>query len=116
MGRRAKNKQSAPVPLESTQKKLGKRKADGDIENVGKPTARLVKKIKTKNPEVKAKPALVHRNAAKKSRSILADPITANPDLADGWEDVDDTKNGMEYVVIFSSSSFTYPSSDLTWV
>jgi len=116
MGRRAKNKQSDPVSLESTQKKLGKRKADGDIENIGKPTARAVKKIKTKNLEVKAKPAPVHRNAAKKSRSMLADPITADPDLAEGWEDVNDIKNGTGYVFVSSSFSFTYISSDLTWV
>ena len=114
MGRRAKNKQSDPAPLESTQKKLGKRKADNDIENVGKPTARLLKKIKTKNLEIKAKPAPIHRNAGKKSRSMPADPITADQDLAEGWEDVNDVENGMEYVAISSSSSFTYLSLDLT--
>ena len=50
MGRRAKNKQSAPEALEPkvfpTSKKLGKRKADSDDVDHGKSNSRPTKKIK----------------------------------------------------------------------
>jgi len=87
MGRRARNKQSAPEPLEpkvfSTSKKLGKRKADSDNVDHGKGNSRPTKKVKKLNGKEKKKSP---SKGKKKTVEILSD---AEDDL-EGWEDVED--------------------------
>lgn len=83
MGRRARNKQPPPEPLEPktflTSKKLGKRKADSDKGN-----ARPTKKIKEVEGKAKQKSLL---KAQKKTIGFLSD----EDDDMEGWEDVEDT-------------------------
>ncbi|KAF5380952.1 hypothetical protein D9615_003875 [Tricholomella constricta] len=100
MGRRSKNKQAAPEPLEKkvwpTPKKLGKRKADSDSDSDDKPSTRPTKKIKDSKPKAhapdskavidKAKAKDKGKSAAKKGKA-LAKPASDN-DSGDGWEDV----------------------------
>jgi len=81
MGRRAKNKQSAPEPLHSkasTTKKLGKRKADADLIAHPRPTKKL-KKVKTESA-----------TPTRKENAINADHAVSSGDSGDGWEDVED--------------------------
>lgn len=73
MGRRARNKQGAPEPLEITNKKLGKRKAEDALENPK--THRPVKKAKAKGK--------------KKDEAVKTKPPVENSD-SEGWEDVED--------------------------
>lgn len=89
MGRRAKNKQSAPEPLEPkvwpTPKKLGKRKADVDTDD--KPSARPLKKIKEANGKGVLKQTASQKDKEKKSKQVI---VGEDEDSADGWEDVED--------------------------
>ena len=82
MGRRARNKQPPPEPLESkvflTSKKLGKRKADSDKGN-----SRPTKKIKEVDGKAKRKSLL------KGKRKTVEFP--SDEDDIEGWEDVEDT-------------------------
>ena len=84
MGRRARNKQPPPEPLEPkvflTSKKLGKRKADSDKGNL-----RPTKKIKDVNGKAKRKSPLKGEN---KTVEFLS-----NEDDTEGWEDVVDDKD-----------------------
>ena len=84
MGRRARNKQPPPEPLEPkvflTSKKLGKRKADSDKGN-----SRPTKKIKDVNGKAKRKSPLKGKN---KTVEFLS-----NEDDTEGWEDVVDDKD-----------------------
>lgn len=90
MGRRAKNKQGAPEPLEKpeykSKKQLGKRKADVD-ETDEKLSARPAKKAKDLNGKSKAKPS-----SNKKSSKIPAKNQVEEEedDDSEGWEDVED--------------------------
>ena len=81
MGRRARNKQPPPEPLEPkiflTSKR--KRKADSDKGN-----SRPTKKIKEVDGKTKQKPAL---KGKKKTVGFLSD----EDDDMEGWEDVEDT-------------------------
>jgi ribosomal RNA methyltransferase Nop2 len=85
MGRRARNKQPPPEPLEPkvflTSKKLGKRKADSDKGN-----SRPTKKIKDVTIEGKAKQKSPLKGK-KKTVGFLSD----EDDDMGGWEDVEDT-------------------------
>lgn len=81
MGRRAKNKQGAPEPLEprvfTSPKRLGKRKAeDGE-----KTAARPVKKVKDLNGNVKSKASQGNKGKGK---------LATDGNLSDGWEAVED--------------------------
>ena len=92
MGRRAKNKQGAPAPLESTDKqyskKLGKRKAPADEDEVAHPS----KKVKdldgksSKKSQQAKKPVLSTKKSSKK-------PQKDDSASSDGWEDVEDTED-----------------------
>ena len=104
MGRRAKNKQSAPEPLNAkptpSSKKLGKRKADSDLD--GKQSQRPSKKVKDGqgNPKPKAKGTSKQtKGSKKKGKSVSFD----DQDSGDGWEDVDDDvdlKTHVKFVVL----------------
>ena len=83
MGRRARNKQPPPEPLEPkvflTSKKLGKRKANSDKGN-----SRPTKKIKELDGKAKQKSPL---KGKKKTVGFPSD----EDDNMEGWEDVEDT-------------------------
>ena len=85
MGRRAKNKQPAPEPLEPkvfpTSKKLGKRKADSDNVDLGNGSSRPTKKIKELNSKAKQKSP-----SKGKKKGITS----KEDDELEGWEDVED--------------------------
>jgi ribosomal RNA methyltransferase Nop2 len=87
MGRRAKNKQGPPEPLEikvfPTPKKLGKRKADSDNVEHGKGNSRPTKKIKELDSKTKQKSS---SKGKKKAVKFLSD----ENDEMEGWEDVED--------------------------
>ncbi|RDB21272.1 25S rRNA (cytosine-C(5))-methyltransferase nop2 [Hypsizygus marmoreus] len=94
MGRRAKNKQSAPEPLEPkvypTPKKLGKRKAEAEAETDIKTGSRPTKKAKDAGG--KATTTLIangDRNRTRKDAQTLVQ-VESNSDSGDGWEDVED--------------------------
>ena len=105
MGRRAKNKQSPPEPLDAkptpSSKKLGKRKADSDDLD-GKQSQRPSKKVKDGqgNPKPKAKGiSKLTKGPKKKGKSVSFD----DQDSGDGWEDVDDDvdlKTHVKFVVL----------------
>ena len=91
MGRRAKNKQGPPAPLEDdshSTKKLGKRKApaDGDIES-----PKSAKKVKNADGKGKSKPVQAGKeNARKKGKKSKAKAADSDDDAGSGWEDVED--------------------------
>ncbi|KAF9532271.1 NOL1/NOP2/sun family-domain-containing protein [Crepidotus variabilis] len=90
MGRRSKNKQAAPEPLEapSSHKKLGKRKADVDLD-VDSTLARPTKK--NKDLDGKWKKSLTKEPKAKISvKKKTEKPPSSNGDEGSGWEDVED--------------------------
>ncbi|KAG5653960.1 rRNA (cytosine-C5-)-methyltransferase nop2 [Sphagnurus paluster] len=98
MGRRAKNKQGAPEPLEkktySTSKKLGKRKADSDSDLDDRATTRPPKKIKDSKAKPRApdsKPSSKakgqNKSSVKTAKSIPKSD--SDNDFGDGWEDVE---------------------------
>ncbi|KAG5646680.1 hypothetical protein DXG03_002670 [Asterophora parasitica] len=92
MGRRSKNKQGAPEPLEKkvwpTPKKLGKRKADSDSDLDDKPTARPAKKVKDSKSKAASKRGNDKGKSTAKNGKAVAKPDSDN-DSGDGWEDVD---------------------------
>jgi ribosomal RNA methyltransferase Nop2 len=105
MGRRAKNKQSAPEPLDPkptpSSKKLGKRKADSDDLD-GKQSQRPSKKVKDGqgNPKAKTKGTSKPTKGSKKKGKYIA---SDGQDSGDGWEDVDDDvdlKAHVKFVVL----------------
>lgn len=89
MGRRAKNKQAAPVPFQEVKqdysrpsaKKLGKRKADSDE------AIRPTKKVKESDSRTGNKP-----KASSKSKPAPKETKKSKPDAdeSEGWEDVED--------------------------
>lgn len=87
MGRRAKNKQAAPEPLEPEPWKLGKRKAEQD-----KTSSRPAKKAK--DLEGKSRPKSVKKAAEDKPKKSKPSKPSKSKDSdeesAEGWEDVDD--------------------------
>ncbi|KAI4527500.1 NOL1/NOP2/sun family putative RNA met [Schizophyllum commune Loenen D] len=91
MGRRAKNKQGPPAPLEDdshSTKKLGKRKApaDGDIES-----PKSAKKVKNADGKGKSKPVQAGKeNSSKKGKKSKAKAADSDDDAGSGWEDVED--------------------------
>lgn len=91
MGRRAKNKQSAPEPLElkvNLAKKIGKRKADSESELEDNTTSRPSKKVKNSSGKLKTKPVSSRKEneISKKSHK----PSLTEDVSEDGWEDVED--------------------------
>ena len=95
MGRRAKNKQSAPQPFEPhpSPKKLGKRKAEADVEDGVKPS----KKIKDLNGKSRDKSASkkmttkqVKGSGTRKMVKATAGDEVDDDDGSEGWEDVED--------------------------
>ncbi|GLB35044.1 putative NOL1 NOP2 sun family protein [Lyophyllum shimeji] len=98
MGRRAKNKQAAPEPLEKkAAKKLGKRKADSDIDSDDGPSTRPAKKVKDfmANAHATASKSFIQKGNGKdkgkavtEKTTVVAKPIS-DSDSGDGWEDVD---------------------------
>ena len=109
MGRRARNKQAAPEPLEpkiwSAKKPSGKRKADTDRDVDGKDAVggRPVKKARKSDTRVggKAKTSKAERNGASVNQEFSAvssqrkgkknaDDAFDGEDSADGWEDIED--------------------------
>lgn len=101
MGRRAKNKQSAPEPLEkSAPKKLGKRKAEADVDD-SKSSQRPKKKIKDINDKSKEK------TISKKSKSSNKDKSNVeSDDGSEGWEDVEDDADLKVHAKLVPSFSF----------
>lgn len=100
MGRRAKNKQGDPTPLQGSkengqlsQKKLGKRKADPEAEHSKRPTKK-VKEVtasptKSKVPNRKVKPR--HDATLQgKSKKVAFEGDVQEGGSSDGWEGVDD--------------------------
>jgi 25S rRNA (cytosine2870-C5)-methyltransferase len=102
MGRRAKNKQAAPIPFSDSKdngrhpspKKLGKRKAEPeDIE-----TSRPVKKVKetqskgsTGKPKTKTTGGVKGKDDKTREKVKVSNSKVAGSDEAsEGWEDVDD--------------------------
>jgi 25S rRNA (cytosine2870-C5)-methyltransferase len=102
MGRRAKNKQAAPIPFSDSKdngrhpspKKLGKRKAEAEDIETSRPVKKIketqskrgIGKSKTKiTGEVKGKDGKT-REKAKVSNTKVA----GSDEASEGWEDVDD--------------------------
>lgn len=77
MGHRAKNKQPAPEPYETSVKKLGKRKADDERSNI-----RPAKKVKNTADSSKKS----SKSSKKKKTPVSNDDGSAS----EGWEDVED--------------------------
>ena len=101
MGRRAKNKQGAPEPLEKAElkskKQLGKRKADIDDPETDKnPSTRPAKKVKNHNGKGKEKALPSKKSSKISSQKIVVD----ENDDSEGWEDEDDLPGKTKYVVI----------------
>lgn len=112
MGRRAKNKQSAPEPLEPkvwpTAKKLGKRKADTEADTDGKTSSRVIKKIKNSGGKISSTESKAALNTAKgkagRKESKLVTLQDADGDSGDGWEDVEgDIDMKAQYVLLSSN-------------
>jgi ribosomal RNA methyltransferase Nop2 len=98
MGRRAKNKQGAPEPLEpkvwTTPRKLGKRKADAEAEVDGKASARPTKKSKESNgkvkPKVKAKETGRDKSGPTRGKGTkVVEDESGAVDSVDGWENIE---------------------------
>jgi ribosomal RNA methyltransferase Nop2 len=92
MGRRAKNKQSAPEPLHPrvypTPKKLGKRKAEHEADADLKTHPRPTKKLKDSSSQ-KVNTQSGHKE--KVTNALKNDDHAASPGgSSDGWEDVED--------------------------
>jgi hypothetical protein len=102
MGRRAKNKQSAPEPLQSktfpTPKKLGKRKAEQDADADPKAQSRPVKKLKGSKKVNTGSAA--RRIEGVKNLPKIGGRAVASLGSSDGWEDVedDDLDSQTEYI------------------
>ena len=96
MGRRSKNKQAAPEPIENpelkSKKQLGKRKADADDAD-GKPSPRPAKKVKDLNGKSKGKTSGGHKTGGNPNKKNKAPVVEAEEgdDDSEGWEDVDDS-------------------------
>jgi len=95
MGRRAKNKQSAPQPFDShpSPKKLGKRKAEADAEDGVKPSKKIKDlngKSKDKSASKKTTTQKVKGSGARKIVKTLAEDEVDEDDESEGWEDVED--------------------------
>ncbi|KAF9052969.1 NOL1/NOP2/sun family-domain-containing protein [Panaeolus papilionaceus] len=90
MGRRAKNKQAAPVPIEPKEsfKKLGKRKAESNDIDDEKPAARPAKKIKDSN--AKGKDTKKAAGKPVKGKGKFKKGELPSDDDSEGWEDVED--------------------------
>jgi hypothetical protein len=101
MGRRAKNKQAAPVPFSETKengshpspRNLGKRKAGADVPE----TSRPVKKIKEIEPKGTGKLGIKIAGKVKDMAKSVEKPgkpkvrerkVTSSGELSDGWENV----------------------------
>jgi ribosomal RNA methyltransferase Nop2 len=102
MGRRAKNKQAAPEPLDAkiytSPRKLGKRKADADVETDGKdrPLKKAKDTAQKTSGEKRFKKAKVPASESTKSAPNKANSKKVvqgdfnGEDSGDGWEDVAD--------------------------
>lgn len=117
MGRRAKNKQGAPDPLEpkvwTTPKKSGKRKAAADVDVDGKTSARPAKKIKDSDGNVKPKPSTKPKSSGKGKNAVK--DLSDGDDSGDGWEDVE-SEGGLDSDSLvgdgeYVDASFCFPSS-----
>jgi ribosomal RNA methyltransferase Nop2 len=127
MGRRAKNKQSAPEPLQSKSfptKKLGKRKAEQDADADPKVHPRPVKKLKDSRK-------VNTGSAARRIEGVTNPPknggrAVSSLSSSDGWEDVEDDSldSQTEYIwflllcnrklILFRSTSFHDKDEQLT--
>lgn len=97
MGRRAKNKQAAPEPIEpkaslTLKKQLGKRKAEPETQDEGKLGPRPSKRVKDSNGKGKGKIA-PKPNAVKSSEKKKSVQFDEDDDASDGWEDVEDDED-----------------------
>lgn len=98
MGRRAKNKQAAPEPIEpkaawTSKKQLGKRKAEADNEGQddGKPSPRPAKRVKDLNGKGKEKEKAASKSKPQKTGSKKNKaPVHDDESGSEGWEDVED--------------------------
>jgi len=86
MGRRAKNRQPSPTPLEPkiSSKKLGKRKAEGDHTRSSQRPAKKIKDGKGKSVSVVKKPK---SSFAGKRKEVGSE---SDSEDGSGWEDMED--------------------------
>lgn len=98
MGRRAKNKQAAPIPISDLREsdnrpspqKLGKRKAvEADSQN-----SRATKKVKEIEPRVRGKAESAAKSGKNEGKGKVSKrKIAASHEASEGWEDVEDKVN-----------------------
>ena len=103
MGRRARNKQGVPEPLEQkvfpTSKKLGKRKADSDNVDHGKANSRPTKKIKELDGKAE------QRSPSKGKKKTVEIPSDEDEEM-EGWEDVED---GADFTTLTKLGIYFFP-------
>jgi ribosomal RNA methyltransferase Nop2 len=101
MGRRAKNKQPAPEPLDAKgwnpgSKRTGKRKADGEVDGKVTGTSRPLKKARTAMEEGVSHSGEKQKTKSRKSTAaggkgkLKKKPGVLNDNTSDGWEDLED--------------------------
>lgn len=100
MGRRAKGKQGAPEPLVLSPNKLGKRKAEVEEKPASRPTKKIKDSDNTSKPRTSKK---VRGAISKPTDGKKRNPLKADSDSADGWEDIDDLKAEAKCVSCFYS-------------
>lgn len=104
MGRRSKNKQAAPIPYaepgenpsRSSHKKLGKRKAEVEMDEGIRESNRPSKKARDNDSRLGSKANGISKlkgsfkSAQKDGKAKPTKPKTAGSDESEGWEDVED--------------------------
>lgn len=109
MGRRAKNKQAPPEPIEhkaalASKKQLGKRKAEPETQDEGRLASRPAKRVKDLNGKGKGK-ATSKPNAGKSSEKKKKVQFSQEDEGSDGWEDVEDDedlkKHSKYFVIVY---------------
>ncbi|KAL0947017.1 hypothetical protein HGRIS_013161 [Hohenbuehelia grisea] len=95
MGRRAKNKQAPPQPLEpkhaSSSKASGKRKADAALDRGDEVNSRPTKKAKDAKPKAVKAAGTSSKKVVVKAKPESSAKVASEGDSSDGWEDVDDS-------------------------
>ena len=123
MGRRAKNKQPAPEPLDAKVwqpgKRTSKRKADGDADSKVTEAGRLVKKARKSESGTTAE-RLEAKVKVKKQKLVVAGgkgkpkknaDASDDKSSADGWEDLEDgidLSTHRKYVHVLISCCFQW--------
>lgn len=106
MGRRARNKQPPPEPLDPkilpASKKLGKRKADSDNVDHGKANSRPTKKIK----KIKELNGKTKQKSPSKGKKENVDILSDEADEMEGWEDVED---GVDFTTLTKLGIYFFP-------